>query len=93
VSHNRSTGETPGSFANDSRHLRSTAMTKPSPQTLQLNETDTLGPVTIDAAKFEIFEDELDQRLNKLVEAWKHLASPNAQRIRRTSMPGTDKVA
>jgi hypothetical protein len=70
-------------------------MTKPSPQTLQLNETDNLGPVTIDTARFEIFEDELDARLNKLVEAWKHLASPNAQRIRRTSVPGTqqDKVA
>jgi len=63
-------------------------MTDPSPQTLllQLNETDNLGPVTIGAASFEIFEDELDERLNKLVEAWKHLASPNAQRIRRTKL-------
>ena len=68
-------------------------MTKPSPQTLQLNETDKLGPITIDAARFEIFEDEFDGRLNTLVETWKHLASPNAQRIRGTSLPGTDKVA
>jgi hypothetical protein len=64
-------------------------MTKPSPQTLQLEEADKLGPVTVDAAHFEIFEAELEAGLNKLVEAWKHLASPNAQRIRRSSFPGS----
>lgn len=66
-------------------------MTKPSPQTLQLSETDNLGPVTIDAANFEIFENELEERLNQLVTAWKHLASPNAQRIRRPSLPEQEK--
>ena len=64
------------------------AMIHPSPQTVQLSEADKLGPVTVDAARFEIFEAELDERLSKLVEAWKHLASPNAQRIRRSVMPG-----
>jgi hypothetical protein len=64
------------------------AMIHPSPQTLQLSEADKLGPITVDAARFEIFEGELDERLNKLVDAWKHLASPNAQRIRRSVMPG-----
>ena len=64
------------------------AMIHPSPQSLQLSDTDRLGPVTVDAARFEVFEEELDERLNQLVEAWKHLASPNAQRIRRTVMPG-----
>jgi hypothetical protein len=61
-------------------------MTDPSLRTvvLQLNETDQLGPITVDSANFEMFEDELDERLNKLVDAWKHVASPNAQRIRRS---------
>src|SRR5688572_17469700 len=40
---------------------RDWAMTDPSLKTvvLQLNETDKLGPITIDSANFEIFEDEL----------------------------------
>jgi len=63
-------------------------MIHPSPQTLQLNETDKLGYLTVDAARFEAFDAELDERLNQLVEKWKHLASPNAQRIRRSVMPG-----
>jgi hypothetical protein len=63
-------------------------MIHPSPQTLQLSETDKLGYVTVDAARFEIFEEQLDERLDQLVNQWKHLASPNAQRIRRSVMPG-----
>jgi hypothetical protein len=64
------------------------AMIHPSPQTLQLSETDKLGYVTVDAVRFDIFEAELEERLHQLVEKWKHLASPNAQRIRRSVMPG-----
>ena len=65
-------------------------MTKPSPQTLQLNDTDTLGPVTIDATRFESFADDFDQRLQELVEVWKHLASPHATRIHRTLIQPKD---
>lgn len=65
------------------------AMIHPSPQTLQLSEADKLGAITVDAARFDVFDEELDKRLDKLVDAWKHLASPNAQRIRRSVMPGS----
>lgn len=60
-------------------------MTDPSPRTilLQLSNSDNLGNVTIDAENYERFGDEFDLRLDQLVEAWKHVASPNAQRIRR----------
>lgn len=60
-------------------------MTHPAPRTvlLQLSEHDRLGTVAIDAETYERFEDEFDQQLDKLVETWKHLAAPNAQRIRR----------
>ena len=60
-------------------------MTHPAPRTvlLQLSEHDRLGTVTIDAETYERFDDEFDQQLDKLVETWKHLAAPNAQRIRR----------
>jgi hypothetical protein len=63
-------------------------MIHPSPQTLQLNETDKLGYLTVDAARFDTFEQELDECLDQLVEKWKHLASPNAQRTRWSIMPG-----
>ena len=79
----------PAPFANKLAAVtKPMAMIHPSPQTLQLSDTDNLGPLTIDAVRFEIFDAEIDERLNKLVEAWKHLASPNAQRIRRAVMPG-----
>ena len=62
-------------------------MTDPSPRTvLQLSENDNLGPVTIDADTFETFQDDFEQRLEKLVDAWKHVASPNAQLSRRSTM-------
>jgi hypothetical protein len=64
------------------------AMIHPSPQTLQLADADKLGAITVDAVRFDIFEAELEERLSQLVETWKHLASPNAQRSRRSVMPG-----
>jgi hypothetical protein len=62
------------------------AMTDPSPRTvlLKLSETDNLGPITVDAENFGTFEEQFEEQLEKLVEAWKHVASPNAQRIRRS---------
>ena len=62
-------------------------MTDPSPRTvlLQLSENDRLGTVMIDADTFERFDDEFQDRLDQLVEAWKHVAAPNAQRIRRSA--------
>lgn len=65
-------------------------MLNPSPQTLQLNDADTLGSVTIDVTHFESFADDFDQRLQELVDAWKHLASPNATRIHRTLIQPQD---
>jgi len=60
-------------------------MTDPSPRTvlLQLSENDHLGRINVDAESFERFDDEFGRQLEKLAEAWKHVASPNAQRIRR----------
>jgi hypothetical protein len=60
-------------------------MTHASPRTvlLQVSENDRLGSVTIEADTFERFEDEFEQRLDKLVETWKHMAAPIAQQIRR----------
>lgn len=60
-------------------------MTGPSPRSvlLQLNENDRLGPVAVDAENFERFEVEFEERLSRLVDDWKHMAAPNAQRIRR----------
>ena len=62
-------------------------MTDPTPRTvLQLSETDKLGPMNVDAENFEAFEEQFEEQLHKLVDAWKHVASPNAQRIRRSVM-------
>jgi hypothetical protein len=67
-------------------------MVHPSPRTpLQLSENDPLGLLTVDAANFAAFEDELDERLAKLEKAWKHMAAPNSQRIHRGSIPAPQK--
>src|ERR1043166_3601502 len=77
--------ESRGTTRKELRHRkRNAVMVEPSPRTLllQLNETDQLGTLTIDATDFDAFEQELELSLERLVETWKHLASPNANRTR-----------
>ncbi len=60
-------------------------MLKPIPRTisLQLSENDNLGPITVEVETYERFENSFELRLEQLVEQWKHLAAPNANRIAR----------
>lgn len=61
--------------------------TQPRTVLLQVGERDQLGVVSADADHFERFDLEWDEKLDQLVDAWKHAASPNAQRIRGNILP------